>query len=164
MITCGIDPGSGRIGWAILKKTTSDTPSLHAYGVIEIQAHTALPDRLLQINVAIESMLRTYKPQHVCIEELFFTKNITTGIAVAHARGVIILACHKAKIPITSYGPKTIKQTITGFGNAPKNQVQRMVELLFTKGKHITPDDAADAIAIAYTHIQHDRVAKRVHL
>ena len=105
-----------------------------------------------------------YNPDEIAVEELFFTKTITTGIAVAEARGVILLTCIKHTGKLYEYTPMQIKQAITGYGNAEKRQVQAMVKMLLKLDKIPKPDDAADALAAALTHAQTNRLSDLFHI
>ena len=111
-----------------------------------------LAARLAQINRDIEELIGTFRPDEISVEELFFSKNITTGIAVAHARGVILCAAEKKKIPIYEYTPMQVKQAVAGYGLADKKQVMDMTRRLLKLKSVPRPDDAADALAIALCH------------
>ncbi len=147
----GIDPGTGRLGWAVLEKN-GPKEKLLACGCIETAAHTALGIRLAKIYTDLTQIIAEYRPETAAVEELFFSKNITTAIAVAHARGVAILALALAGIPYADYTPNVIKQAITSSGKADKKQMQKMVGLILGIRETIKPDDAADAVAVALTH------------
>ena len=121
-------------------------------GVITTPAHTSLSSRLEQIYDDLTQLLEAFKPEAVSIEELFFNTNITTGIAVAHGRGVILLACQKAGIKIYEYTPLQVKQAVCGYGRAEKSQVMDMVKRLCNLKAPPKPDDAADAVALALCH------------
>jgi len=121
-------------------------------GVISTPAGTALEDRLLDIYESMRKIVEETKPDCVSIEKLFFTKNITTGISVAHARGIVMLVARQFELPIYEYTPNQIKQTITGYGNADKKQMQKMVKTTLGLGVVPKPDDAADGLAAAITH------------
>ena len=121
-------------------------------GVITTPAHTSLSSRLEQIYDDLTQLLEAFKPEAVSIEELFFNTNITTGIAVAHGRGVILLACQKAGIKIYEYTPLQVKQAVCGYGRAEKFQVMDMVRRLCNLKAPPKPDDAADAVALALCH------------
>ena len=121
-------------------------------GVITTPAHTSLSSRLEQIFRDMADLLDLFKPDAVSIEELFFNTNITTGIAVAHARGVILLACRIAGVQIFEYTPLQVKQAVTGYGKAEKKQVMDMVKRLCNLPAPPRPDDAADAVALALCH------------
>lgn len=144
----GIDPGTGICGFGVIENGN------HAidYGVISTPPNTPLPDRLLDMYESIHEIIKTDRPSVVSIEKLFFTKNITTGISVAEARGVVILACRENNLPIYEYTPNEIKKTMTGYGSADKKQMQEMVRLHLKLNEAPKPDDAADALAAAITH------------
>ena len=152
----GIDPGTGICGFGIIE-TTKNANALHAnakavdYGVITTPAHTPLPERLLDIYESLHTIIETGKPQIVSIEKLFFSKNITTGISVAEARGIVLLVCKQHNLPIYEYTPNEIKKTLTGYGSADKKQMQEMVKLHLGLKDTPKPDDAADALAAAIT-------------
>ena len=147
----GIDPGIATIGFAILE---SDCLQFHLQtcGVIKTPAHTSLSSRLNRIFADLNELIQLYKPEAVAIEELFFNTNITTGIAVAHGRGVILLACEQAGIPVAEYTPLQVKQAVAGYGYAEKKQVMEMVRRICSLNAVPKPDDAADAAAIAICH------------
>ena len=161
MRVLGIDPGVATIGFGLVEADRS-RQTLLRYGVITTPAGLPLSRRLLQISEDMEELLRQFKPQEMAVEELFFTKNITTGIAVAHGRGVILLAAERAGIPVYEYTPMQIKQAVTGQGKADKHQVQMMVKALLGMAEIARPDDAADALAVAITHA-HSRGARHMY-
>lgn len=148
----GIDPGTGICGFGVVKFTTNKQPHLVTAGVISTPAHTPLADRLLDIYESLNQIIEESKPDAVSIEKLYFNQNITTGITVAEARGVIILAARKADLPIFEYTPLQIKQCLTGYGRAEKKQMQEMVRQYLGMAEIVKPDDAADALAAAITH------------
>ena len=121
-------------------------------GVITTPAHTPLQDRLLDIYESLHQIIDETRPDEVSIEKLFFTKNITTGISVAEARGVVLLVCKQAGLPTFEYTPNEIKLTMTGYGGADKKQMQEMVRVHLGLQAVPKPDDAADALAAAITH------------
>lgn len=151
-IILGIDPGFGRTGYGII--TAGKQPSIVDYGVIETPKDEPYNIRLLTIHGAIEKLLDYYKPIAVGLEELFFCKNVTTAIQVGQARGVALLACTQAAIPVHELNPMHVKQAISGYGRAEKQDVQKMVQLLLKLSETPQPDDAADALAIALTTAQ----------
>ena len=157
MKVLGIDPGTGRMGWAMVEKIKGKE-KLIDYGCLETSAHTLLPIRLEKIHLFLTKLITKHKPDAASIEDLFFAKNRKTAIAVGAARGVIILACKQAKLSINLYTPLQIKSSITGYGQADKKQVQFMVKNIFKLNKPPEPDDAADAIAAALTHLSHSRL------
>lgn len=147
----GIDPGIATIGFGVVD-SDKNRHRLVTCGVITTPAHTSLSSRLEQIYDDLERLLETFKPDAVSIEELFFNTNITTGIAVAHGRGVILLACRKAGVNIFEYTPLQVKQAVVGYGRAEKAQVMDMVRRLCGLSAPPKPDDAADAVALALCH------------
>ncbi len=122
------------------------------YGAITTPAGQPLAARLLQISRDMEELIDAFRPDEMSIEELFFSKNITTGIAVAHARGVILCAAEKKRLPIYEYTPMQVKQAVVGYGLADKKQVMDMTKRLLKLKAVPRPDDAADALAIALCH------------
>lgn len=154
MKVLGIDPGTGRMGWAILEKIKGKEKLIDC-GCLETPAHTPLPVRLEKIHLFLTTLIAKHKPQAVSIEDLFFFKNQKTVMAVGAARGVIILACKQAKLNINLYTPLQIKSSLTGYGQADKKQVQFMVKNILSLKKPPQPDDAADAVAAALTHFSH---------
>lgn len=151
MIIIGIDPGVARVGWAVIAEGNGKQQAL-VYACITTPQTAALPDRLRLIHKSIAQLIKKYRPDCVAVEELFFATNAKTAIAVGQARGVILLACAEAGIPVVSYTPLGVKLAITGSGKAEKQQVQRMVTRILHLAKIPTPDDTADALAIALTH------------
>lgn len=147
----GIDPGVATIGFGVLD-SDKNRHSLIKCGVISTPAHTSLSSRLSQIYDDMCELLDIFKPDAVSIEELFFNTNITTGIAVAHGRGVILLACAKAGVKIYEYTPLQVKQAVVGYGRAEKAQVMDMVRRICGLQAAPKPDDAADAVALALCH------------
>ncbi len=151
MIIIGIDPGTARIGWGVVSAIAGTVKAI-SYGLIETPKDEPPEVRLLTISRALDSIIEKYHPEAMAVEELFFTKNVTTAISVGQARGVILLSGAKQNIPITSYSPRNIKSTITGTGGAEKKQIQFMVAKLLCLPSPPKPDDVADALAIALTH------------
>ena len=147
----GIDPGVAIVGFGLIESDRGTLRMLQ-YGAITTSAGLPLATRLAQINRDIEELIGTFRPDEISVEELFFSKNITTGIAVAHARGVILCAAEKKKIPIYEYTPMQVKQAVAGYGLAGKKQVMDMTRRLLKLKSVPRPDDAADALAIALCH------------
>lgn len=147
----GIDPGVAIVGFGVVD-SEGGTQRMVQYGAINTPANTPLAARLVQIERDMTELLEQFKPDEVAIEELFFSKNITTGIAVAHARGVILATVEKAGVPIYEYTPMQVKQAVVGYGLAEKNQVMDMTKRLLKLRSVPKPDDAADALAIAICH------------
>ncbi len=147
----GIDPGIATIGFGVVD-SESGKQRLVQCGVITTPAHTSLSSRLSQIYDDMTQLIELFRPDAVSIEELFFNTNITTGIAVAHGRGVILLACQKAGVRIYEYTPLQVKQSVVGYGRAEKKQVMEMVKRICRLPAPPKPDDAADAVALALCH------------
>ena len=147
----GIDPGIATIGFGVIESEKNRSRLLKC-GVISTPAHTSLSSRLEQIYNDMCDLLEIFKPDAVSVEELFFNTNITTGIAVAHGRGVILLACKKAGVQIYEYTPLQVKQAVVGYGRAEKKQVMDMVRRICNLPAPPKPDDAADAVALALCH------------
>jgi len=151
MVILGIDPGVATIGFGVLRAERGKNTLLQ-YGVITTPAGIPLSQRLAQISEDMEQLIRQFKPDEMAVEELFFSKNITTGIAVAHGRGVILLAAEKLGVPVFEYTPMQVKQAVVGYGAAQKRQVMLMTQRLLGMKEVPKPDDAADALAIAICH------------
>jgi crossover junction endodeoxyribonuclease RuvC len=147
----GIDPGIATIGFGVID-SAEGRQSLVQCGVITTPAHTSLSSRLGQIYDDMTQLIELFKPDAVSVEELFFNTNITTGIAVAHGRGVILLAAYQCGVPIYEYTPSQVKQAVVGYGKAEKKQVINMVTRILHLPHPPKPDDAADAVAIALCH------------
>lgn len=144
----GIDPGFGRVGWGVLQKDRGNIIA-QAYGCIETPARSDFSKRLHTIEQELVEIIHEYQPTVVGIESLFFYKNITTAINVSQARGVVVLACHKEQCRIIDITPLQVKQAVTGYGKAEKKQMQKMVMMHLGLQVMPTPDDAADALAVA---------------
>lgn len=151
MIILGIDPGFAIVGFGVLR-SEAGKQSLISCGAITTQAGLPLPTRLLQIENDMAELFETFHPDVMVVEELFFTNNITTGIGVAQARGVILASAERAGIPIYEYTPSEIKMALTGYGKASKHQIMEMTKRVLGLQKVIRPDDAADAVAAALCH------------
>ena len=151
MIIMGIDPGLATMGYGIIEANRGDS-RLIQYGTINTPAGEPMPQRLRAIYMGVQQLMDIYRPEEVAFEELFFSKNITTGMAVSAARGVALLAVVEKTDNLYEYTPMQIKQAITGYGGADKHQMQHMVKLLLHMKEIARPDDAADAIAVALTH------------
>lgn len=147
----GIDPGVATVGFGLLE-TSGTQQRILSCGVITTPAHTPLSSRLDRIYSDLEELIRSCDPEAISIEELFFSKNITTGIPVAHARGVILLCAFRCGVPVYEYTPMQVKQAVVGYGKAEKRQVMDMTRRFLKMDKMPRPDDAADAIAIALCH------------
>ena len=151
MVILGIDPGLATVGYGVIE-VNGDRRRMLQYGTVNTKAGESTPARLCSIFEAINQLMDIYQPDDVAIEELFFSKNITTGIAVGEARGVILVAVSRRTENLYEYTPMQIKQAVTGWGGADKRQVQQMVKVLLNMQEIARPDDAAAALAVAMTH------------
>lgn len=147
----GIDPGLATVGFSIVDVEKSKM-KLVTCGVISTPAHTSLSSRLDRIFEDMNELISSFSPDIMSIEELFFNTNITTGIAVAHARGAILLSAYRAGVQVFEYTPLQVKQAVVGYGRAEKNQVIDMVRRILALPAAPRPDDAADAVALAICH------------
>ena len=151
MLILGIDPGYAIVGFGLVESRET-RQRLVACGAINTPAGGRLSSRLLQIANDLEELINQFKPDAMAIEELYFNNNVTTGIGVAQARGVIIMTAEKLGIPIYEYNPSQVKMSVVGYGKAEKRQVMDMTKRLLGLAAVPKPDDAADAVAIALCH------------
>lgn len=156
----GIDPGIGRTGWGIVDSNGNRLKTI-AFNLLETPAHTPTVTRLSTIFHTINSLLDTYSPDALAIEELFFNNNAKTAMVVGQARGVIMLAAEEKGIPLVIYTPLQVKIAITGYGRAEKAQIGQMIKMLLGLEKIPKPDDVADALAIAITHAFSYKLAQK---
>lgn len=148
----GIDPGTATTGWAILEEKNGKTSPL-AYGHISTCKRNCDDKRILEISENLKEIIKKYKPQEASVEEIFFFKNQKTVITVSQARGAILLTLRQNNVKVSNYTPLQVKQALTGYGRAEKKQMQLMTKEILNLEKLPTPDDTADAIAIAICHI-----------
>lgn len=160
MIILGLDPGLATMGFGVIEKQKNDNNVAVDYGVVLTPKEESLPVRLAMLEEGVNKILNKYKPDEIAVEELFFVKNITTGIPVAHARGVMLLTCIKYCGRLYEYTPNQIKMSLTGYGRADKIQMQAVVTSLLHLNKVPHPDDAADALAVALCHAHISRFGK----
>ncbi len=160
MIILGLDPGLATMGYGVIEKQKNDNNVALDYGVVLTPKNESLPVRLAMLEEGVNKILNKYKPDEIAVEELFFVKNITTGIPVAHARGVMLLTCIKYCGKLYEYTPNQIKMSLTGYGRADKQQIQQVVTSLLHLSKIPRPDDAADALAVALCHAHTSRFGK----
>lgn len=157
MIILGIDPGLAIVGYGVIDSQKGVNKVID-YGVINTPKEDSVPIRLTKIYEGMLGLIEKFKPDCISIEELFFNTNTTTGINVAQARGVILLACTQQALKMYEYTPLQIKQALTGYGKAEKKQIQYMVARLLNLKAVPKPDDAADGLAVALTHAQTARL------
>jgi crossover junction endodeoxyribonuclease RuvC len=143
----GIDPGIGICGFGLIEGNQALD-----FGVVTTKIRAPLPSRLKELYDGLTQIFDELKPDVVSVEKLFFSKNITTGISVAEARGIVLLVAEQHGVEVFEYTPNEIKKTLTGYGSAKKGQIQEMVKLHLNLETRPRPDDAADALAAAITH------------
>lgn len=159
-ITLGFDPGTAILGFGAISGSTE--PRLLDFGVIETESTAPMPERLLTLHEEVSRLIAEYTPTTVAVEKLFFSRNVTTAIAVGQARGVILLAAAQASVEVAEYSPSEVKFAVAGYGKAEKKQMQEMVRIILGMPHVPHPDDAADALAIALCHAQTAPFAARV--
>lgn len=158
MVILGFDPGLATLGYGVIQKEKNGKVQMLDYGIISTPKEDNLAVRLTLLEKGINQVIDTFKPDEIAVEELFFAKNVKTGIAVAHARGVLLLTATKKCGKIFEYTPLQIKQALTGYGRAEKQQIQAMVKTMLNLKSIPRPDDAADALAVALTHAQTNKL------
>ena len=158
MVIVGFDPGIATLGYGVIKTEKGSRPEMIDYGIVSTPKDENLAVRLAMLEKGVSQIIEKFKPDEIAVEELFFAKNVKTGIAVAHARGVILLTAIKECGKIFEYTPLQIKQALTGYGRADKNQIQQMVKTTLRLKAIPRPDDAADALAVALCHAQTNKL------
>ncbi|NUM45010.1 MAG: crossover junction endodeoxyribonuclease RuvC [Anaerolineales bacterium] len=153
MLVIGIDPGTATTGYGFVQEERDGTLTAVAYGVVTTPAGQEMPKRLVRLHEELAQLIILHRPESGAVEKLFFQKNVKTAITVAQGRGVALLALAQAGLPIGEYTPLEVKQSVVGYGNADKGQVQQMVRVLLGLETIPKPDDAADALAIAICHL-----------
>ena len=161
MRVLGIDPGSQTMGWGVVEGD-GRRYSLVAFGSIRAPASMKFSTRLLKICNALEELIAEHRPDACSIEDAFLATNVKVSMKLGQVRGVVLLVAERAGLEISEYSPRLIKQTVVGYGNAEKHQVQEMVRLLLTLKSVPTPHDAADALAAAICHFHHAEFRKRI--
>jgi crossover junction endodeoxyribonuclease RuvC len=148
LIIIGFDPGIADTGFGVISNDNGKLLCLE-YGSIKTSSKISLSERLVIVYDSVELLLAKYSPSLVCVEELFFSKNVKTAMVVGQARGVVLLAIEKANAKLMEFTPNQVKQAVSSYGGAAKDQVQRMVQMLLRLEEIPKPDDAADALAVA---------------
>ena len=151
-VALGIDPGTAIVGHAIVEARGSEL-TMVACDVITTPAGMPMPERLQHIYQRLSEIISTYRPNEAAMEELFFAKNARTAFSVGQARGVAMLALANGGLAVAEYTPRQVKQAVTGYGAAGKEQVGEMVRILLRLKAVPRPDDAADAAAVAICHL-----------
>lgn len=154
----GIDPGIGRTGYGVIE-VISNKLSVISFGCIETEAKDEMGQRLVELSDKIEGLIKEHSPDAIGIEDLFFNTNSKTAFVVGQARGVVMLAVAKRKLPLSIYTPLQVKIAVTGYGRAEKRQVAQMVKTLLKLDGIPKLDDTTDALAIAITHAFSYKVA-----
>ncbi|MGC8839482.1 MAG: crossover junction endodeoxyribonuclease RuvC [Anaerolineae bacterium] len=158
MRVLGVDPGTARVGYGVVEGEGSSLRAV-TYGLVTTSTGTGLPERLQEIYQALRGLLAETAPEALAAEELFFSRNARTALAVGQARGVVLLAAAHAGVPVFEYTPLQVKQAVAGYGKASKEQVQEMVRVLLGLPEAPKPDDVADALAVAICHLHSARMA-----
>lgn len=159
MLVIGVDPGTATTGYGLVRESLDGSLSLVDYGAILTPADLPMPQRLLELHHQLREILLLHRPASGAVEKLFFHRNVTTAISVGQGRGVALLALAESGLPVAEYTPLQVKQAVAGYGGADKNQVQQMMRALLSLDHIPTPDDAADALAIAICHLHSSKVA-----
>jgi crossover junction endodeoxyribonuclease RuvC len=164
MIVLGVDPGTATTGWGVLETVGSQRLAVRGCGAIITKSETPFPERLETIHRELQKIIRQYEPEAAAVEELFFAKNVKTAISVGHARGVILLTAIEENLEIYEYTPLQVKQSLVGYGRAEKSQMQKMIKVLLGLKEIPKPDDVADALAVAFTHISNAKYHQKTGL
>ncbi len=162
MLVLGIDPGIAITGYGLIQSGPRNDYQCMDFGVVTTPAKLNDTQRLKILFDKLTALIRQYRPDSSAVEKLFFQKNVRTAIAVGQARGVAMLTLAQADLTVQEYTPNEVKQTVCGYGNADKRQVQRMVQTLLNLEDLPEPDDAADALAVAICHIHHQSFNDRI--
>jgi len=160
MLVLGIDPGLATTGFGIIKEDDQGEISEVDHGVVRTDAGWPIAKRLANLYTEITKLILLHQPHEAAVEKLFFARNVTSGIAVGEARGVLLLALAQNQVPIYEYTPLEVKQAVTGYGNADKRQMQEMVKVHLALTSIPKPDDAADALAVALCHAHSYRIKR----
>jgi crossover junction endodeoxyribonuclease RuvC len=157
MLVVGIDPGTATTGYGFVSENDQGELIAIDYGVIQTSAGLPMEQRLLHLYQDLKSLLLLHRPDQCAVEKLFFSRNVTTAIAVGQGRGVVLLALAEAGLSVAEYTPLQVKDAVIGYGRADKRQIQEMMKAMLGLADIPRPDDAADALAIAITHLHTHR-------
>jgi crossover junction endodeoxyribonuclease RuvC len=158
MIVLGIDPGTATTGFGVLRELEDGSLETLDYGAILTPAGLPMPERLLELYEQLQKLILLHRPESAAVEKLFFQRNVRTALSVGQGRGVVLLTLAQAGIEVAEYTPLEVKQAVVGYGSADKAQVSLMVKALLELDSIPTPDDAADALAIAICHVHSARI------
>ncbi len=161
MVFLGIDPGTAITGYGFIREDGNALQAV-AYGAITTPSSWALPQRLVALHRELSHLVALHRPASAAVEQVFFSRNVRTALAIGHARGVILLALAQAGLPVTEYTPLEVKQAVTSYGRAGKKQIQEMVRVLMGLPDIPRPDDVADALAVAICHLHSSRLGERM--
>ena len=156
-LALGIDPGTAATGYGLVRQQEDGSLLSEGFGVITTSKDSPAQDRLASLYQELQDLLRQHRPDTAAVEKLFFQRNVSTAIAVGQARGVVLLALAQVGIEVYEYTPNEVKQAVSGYGSAAKRQMQEMVRVLLGLEDIPRPDDAADALAVAITHLHTKR-------
>ena len=165
MIVLGIDPGIATTGYGLIREAPDGRLTTLTYGTLLTSKTDVLPERLHSLRQQLMALVQEWRPTESAVETLFFASNLKTAMTVGEARGVVLVTLHESGIPIAEYTPLQVKQAITGYGQADKKQIQLTVQMLLSLDQLPRPDDAADALAIAITHLhaaRYNRLSDKV--
>jgi crossover junction endodeoxyribonuclease RuvC len=162
MRVLGVDPGTATTGYALVAEDAEGEVQLDRCGVFETRAGEPMPERLRSIYADLSALIQDASPAAMAVEELFFSRNVTTALSVGQARGVVLLAAAQAGLPVYEYKPAEVKQAVVGYGAASKAQMQEMVRMLLGLAEAPHPDDAADAVAVAICHLHSRRLRQLI--
>jgi len=161
MRVLGIDPGSETLGWGVVEGSGLKY-SLVDFGTVKSSPREQFSKRLLKISDGVEAVIAKYQPDVISVEEAFYATNVKVALKLGQVRGVVLLIGEKSNLEISEFSPRLIKQTVVGYGNAEKHQVQEMVRLLLKMKTVPQPHDAADALAIAICHFHHAGMQSKI--
>lgn len=164
MLVLGVDPGTATTGYGLVQENQDGSLEAVAYGAIRTSAELEMPERLLELFHQLNQLILLHRPESGAVEKLFFSRNVRTALSVGQGRGVVLLSLAQAGLPVAEYSPLEVKQAVVGYGGADKNQIQQMVKALLNLEAIPHPDDAADALAIAITHLHSARYTRLAEL
>jgi len=162
MLVIGIDPGTAITGYGLVRENQDGSLSAVDYGVVTTTADLSMPQRLLVLHRRLSEIILLHRPQSGAVEKLFFQRNVRTAMNVGQGRGVALLSLAEADVDVAEYTPLEIKQAVAGYGGADKKQIQYMVRALLNLDVIPSPDDAADALAVAICHVHNARIRQLI--